>query len=71
MKFSDEHDAESFMENQAKWHNSCYLKFAPSKLSRMKGKKRLLELCVVKNGGNLNEGPVAFHLKLAVSSVQR
>ena len=34
VKFSDEHDAESFMENQAKWHKSCFLKFAPSKLSR-------------------------------------
>ncbi len=32
VKFSEEHDAEAFLKNQAKWHKGCHLKFAPSKL---------------------------------------
>ena len=32
------------MANQAKWHKSCHLKFVSSKLLRVKGKKRKLEV---------------------------
>ena len=39
MKFNEEHDAEIFLKNQAKWHKTCYLKFAPSKLYTSTEKK--------------------------------
>ena len=35
VKFSEEHDAEAFLKNQAKWHKGCHLKSAPSKLLRL------------------------------------
>ena len=35
VKFNEEHDAEIFLKNQAKWHKTCHLKFAPSKLLRL------------------------------------
>ena len=38
VKFNEEHDAEIFLKNQAKWHKTCYLKFAPSKLLRLNKK---------------------------------
>ena len=44
--FKGEDSAETFMNHKAKWHKSCHLKFAPSKLVRVKqqlGKKRSLE----------------------------
>lgn len=28
VKFTEEHDAEVFFQNQAKWHKTCHLKFA-------------------------------------------
>ncbi len=43
VRFSENEDAVSFMENRAKWHKTCHLKFAPSKLLRLKhqiGEKR-------------------------------
>lgn len=46
MDFKGEGSAETFMLNKAKWHKSCHLKFAPSKLIKVKeqlGKKRQLE----------------------------
>ena len=36
VKFSEDEDAESFMAKRAKWHKACHLKFAPSKLQRVK-----------------------------------
>ena len=32
-----------FFKNQAKWHKTCHLKFAPSKLLRLQKKKLSLE----------------------------
>jgi len=43
--FKGEGNAEVFMNHRAKWHKSCHLKFALSKLARVKqqlGKKRSL-----------------------------
>ena len=44
---TDKLTVESFLENQAKWHKSCYLKFNLTKLQRAekssKGKKRCLD----------------------------
>ena len=31
-KFASADTAETFLSHRAKWHKSCYLKFAPSKL---------------------------------------
>ena len=45
VNFKDE-TPEKFMENKGKWHKSCHLKFALSKLGREKetiGKKRKRE----------------------------
>jgi hypothetical protein len=39
VKFTEEHDAEMFLKNQAKWHKACHLKFAPSKLIRLQKRK--------------------------------
>ena len=46
MDFKGEGIAETFMVNKAKWHKACHLKFAPSRLLKVKeqlGKKRQLE----------------------------
>ena len=32
LKFASADTAETFLSHRAKWHKSCYLKFAPSKL---------------------------------------
>ena len=42
LKFSEEHDPETFLKNHAKWHKACHLKFAPSKLVQLQ--KRQLSL---------------------------
>ena len=34
--FKGEDSAETFMDNKAKWHKSCHLKFAPSKFAHVK-----------------------------------
>ena len=44
--FKGEDSAETFMDNKAKWHKSCHLKFAPSKLAHIRQqlvRKRSLE----------------------------
>ena len=46
LDFTSEDNPEIFLRNKAKWHKSCHLKFAPSKLNYLKekiGKKRRLE----------------------------
>lgn len=43
VQFSGEQSPEEFMAHKAKWHKSCHLKFAPSKLKIILGKKRNLE----------------------------
>ena len=40
--FASEDTAETFMTHKAKWHKSCFLKCAPSKLEVVLGKKRKL-----------------------------
>ena len=40
LNFGCEGTADIFLTNQAKWHKSCHLKFASSKLSRAKQRKR-------------------------------
>ncbi len=65
VKFSDDEDTETFMTNKAKWHKACHLKFAYSKLQRMKNqrsKKREL---------NNEEGQrISKRLKTGATSVQ-
>lgn len=39
VKFNEEHDAEMFLKNQAKWHKTCHLQFASSKLLRLQKRK--------------------------------
>ncbi len=36
-------NAETFLRNEAKWHKTCHLKFAPSKLLRLQKRKQSLE----------------------------
>lgn len=43
IKFNDEYNAETFLRNEAKWHKTCHLKFAPSKLLRLQKRKQSLE----------------------------
>ena len=43
VKFTEEHDAGAFFKNQAKWHKTCHLKFAPSKLLRSQKRKLIFE----------------------------
>ncbi len=38
-KFNEEHNAEIFLKNEAKWYKTCHLKFAPSKLLRLQKRK--------------------------------
>ena len=47
VKFSEEHDAEAFLKNQAKWHKGCHLKFAPSKLLRLHKRHLIVNQLVV------------------------
>ncbi len=47
--FKGEGNAGVFMNHRAKWHKSCHLKFALSKLARVKqqlGKKKVWELVI-------------------------
>ena len=40
VQFAGDYSPEEFMVHRAKWHKSCHLKFAPSKLKILLGEKK-------------------------------